>query len=244
MRQTADFPYYNGQPVPVTARGWLILIGSLALGFAALTLAPLFPFPLTIIPVLAFVAIPLIALALVTGRHWTALFGRVGVRQILLMVVFGLLTLAASFGIAIVLSLIMDFTQNPVSESMRSMSGVDFALTLAMTIPQLIGEELLAILPFLAVLWLGVTRMGLPRPMMIVIALVLSSLLFGAAHLPTYGWNWIQALGVIGTARIIMTLAYVVTRNLWVSAGAHILNDWAGFLLVFTFTHAPIGGPA
>ena len=73
------------------------------------------------------------------------------------------------------------------------------------------------------------------------IALLASSLIFGAAHLPTYDWNWTQSLVVIGTARIMLTLAYILTRNLWVSAGAHILNDWAGFVITFEFGHAPIG---
>jgi membrane protease YdiL (CAAX protease family) len=44
----------------------------------------------------------------------------------------------------------------------------------------------------------------------------------------------------IGFARVILTLAYIVTRNLWVSAGAHIINDWTGFFLMFEFGHVPI----
>lgn len=29
--------------------------------------------------------------------------------------------------------------------------------------------------------------------------------------------------------RIVLLLPYVITRNIWVSTGAHILNDWAIF---------------
>ena len=35
-----------------------------------------------------------------------------------------------------------------------------------------------------------------------------------------------QAIVVIGSARIALTLAFIRTKNLWVSAGAHIINDW------------------
>ena len=34
---------------------------------------------------------------------------------------------------------------------------------------------------------------------------------------------------VIGTARMVLTLAWVLTKNIWVSTGAHITNDWLLF---------------
>ncbi|MGD9812090.1 MAG: CPBP family glutamic-type intramembrane protease, partial [Sphingobium sp.] len=48
-------------------------------------------------------------------------------------------------------------------------------------------------------------------------------------HLPTYNWNILQCLILIGGARLVLTLAYIKTKNLWVCTGAHILNDWATF---------------
>lgn len=242
MEPRPDFPFYADRPVTIGGAGWLIILGSVAAAFAALTMLPLRTFPLNLAPVLLFVAIPLIALRATTGPHWTILFRTVGLKQVGLMVAFAVLTLVASFIAALVLSQVMDFNQNPVSDAMSAMTGWQFAGTLAATVPQLLGEELLAVLPFLAILWLCVSQLGLSRRSGIAIALVISSLIFGAAHLPTYGWNWVQALVVIGTARVMLTLAYVVTRNLWVSAGAHIINDWTGFLSVFWLGHIPIGG--
>lgn len=37
---------------------------------------------------------------------------------------------------------------------------------------------------------------------------------------------------MIGTSRVVLTLAYIVTRKLWVSTLAHILTDWTEFTLV------------
>jgi membrane protease YdiL (CAAX protease family) len=241
MSDRPDFPYYAGRPVALDGRAWLILMASLALALAVLVMLPLRGFPQDLIPAVLFVAIPLAALRMVAGRHWTALFRPVGLRQVGQMVLFAVLALAGSIAMGLVLSKLFTFSPNRVSEAIGAMSGAELVARLIPTIPQLVGEELLGILPFLAVLWLCVTRLGLPRRAGIAVALVASALIFGAAHLPTYDWNWGQALLGIGTARVILTLAYIASRNLWVSAGAHILNDWTGFMFAFTAGHAPIG---
>ena len=241
MATLPDFPYYSGRPVLLGGKAWLILMAALAVAFSALTLIPTQGFPHSLIPSLLFLFIPLFALWWVAGPHWTALFRRVGLRQIGQMVLFALLTLVGSMAAALLLSQLATFSHNPVSVAFGEMSTRDLIARLIPTIPQLIGEELLGILPFLAVLWLCVTRLGLSRKVGIWIGLIVSALIFGAAHLPTYEWNWAQALIGIGSARVLLTLAYIVTRNLWVSSGAHILNDWSGFLFAFAVGHAPIG---
>lgn len=241
MSDKPDFPFYAGRPILLEGQQWLILMGALCLGFAALTLLPLQDFPQNLVPALLFLCIPLLALRWVAGAHWTALFRPVGIRQVGLMIFFGFLTLVGSIVAGFVLSMFVSFSQNPISNSFASMTTLDLVERLIPTIPQLIGEELVGILPFLAVLWLCVTRLGLSRRLGIVIALMISSLIFGAAHLPTYDWHWGQALIGIGSARVFLTLAFIATRNLWVSAGAHILNDWSGFLFTFAAGHLPMG---
>jgi membrane protease YdiL (CAAX protease family) len=91
---------------------------------------------------------------------------------------------------------------------------------------QLLGEEVISILPFLALLTLFTQRFGVSRRVAIVGAWLLSALLFGLAHLPTYGWNLVQCILIIGSARLVLTLPWIMTKNLWVSTGAHVLNDW------------------
>jgi hypothetical protein len=56
-------------------------------------------------------------------------------------------------------------------------------------------------------------------------AFVPAILLFGQAHLPTYNWNLVQCIAIIGSARPVLTLPWIMTKNLWVSTGAHVLND-------------------
>jgi membrane protease YdiL (CAAX protease family) len=237
MAATPDLPYYAGSPVQVQAGGWLVILAGVALGFAALVAIPADDFPATLVPALLFAIIPLFALAAVTGRHWTALFRHVGPRQVGQMLLFAVATVAVSIAAGLIVSSTVGTNHNPIIAGLQAMSWGEMAVALIPTLPQLLGEELLTILPLLALLWLFHTRLGLSRNASVVVAVLGSSLLFGAAHLPTYGWNWAQALGVIGTARIVLTLAYVWTRNIWVSTGAHVINDWSEF----AFAHATAG---
>ena len=93
------------------------------------------------------------------------------------------------------------------------------------------GEEVFTILPFLAVMAFLHSR-GTSRRTSILVAWLVTAVWFGAAHLPTYDWNLGQAIIVIGAARLVLTLAFIRTKNLWVSFGAHVLNDWVTFTLV------------
>ncbi|SFF57560.1 hypothetical protein SAMN05216566_13322 [Aureimonas phyllosphaerae] len=44
-----------------------------------------------------------------------------------------------------------------------------------------------------------------------------------------------------GTARLVLTAAYLRTGNLWVLSGAHILNDWSIFAVGYAGSHLPTG---
>lgn len=241
MTERKDLPFYNGQPVEVSGRGWLIVLLATALGFVALVNVPLRDFPLNFIPAILFVALPLGTLAMVAGPHWTALFGRYGIKQFGQSLGFGVLTIVVSFIAGLLLSLVAPMTANPVFDTLSALGPAGIAAFLARTFIQLVGEELTTILPLLAVLWLCVSRFGLSWRTGIIIAVIISTVWFAALHLPTYNWNILQCLGIIGTARVVLTLSYLVTRNLWVSAGAHIINDWTLFFISFAGSHVPIG---
>lgn len=97
----------------------------------------------------------------------------------------------------------------------------------------LFGEELLTILPFLIILKLGVQQFNLSRKSSLLLAWLLTSLIFASLHFPTYNWNILQTVLTIGTARLILTFSYIKTKNIWVSFIVHLLNDWVLFGLAF-----------
>jgi membrane protease YdiL (CAAX protease family) len=234
---TGDLPYYDGQPVRLSAPQWLFVLAALAVAFAVLMLsgASFGNGAGRLIPALLFVALPLLALATVAGRHWRALFRRGRLREIGWMIVFALLNVVVSISVALVVRTLTTTTTNPANALLEAASGGERVAFFAATLPQLLGEELLTILPLLALLSFLHAGLGWSRRRALIAAALLSALLFALAHLPTYGWNLLQCVAIIGSARLVLTAAYLRTRNLWVSTGAHVLNDWlllAGPLLL------------
>jgi hypothetical protein len=202
-----------------------------AAGFAVLV-API-PWPAgplgAMIPAVLFPLIPLAALAQVAPGHWKAIFGKVGRRELRLMLGFALLNIVVSMSVGAIVRAVADVTPNAATALLSGMDTAGRIAYFAKTVPQLFGEEVVTILPFLAVLTLLSAGFGVGRKAAIVGAWLISSLLFGLIHLPTYDWNLIQCVVVIGTARMVLTLAWILTKNIWVSTGAHITNDWLLF---------------
>ncbi len=224
-----DFPFYNGQPLALGASRWCVVLLAAALGFAALYL----PMPAAwgawgaMVPAILFPLIPLLALRAVAGPHWQVLFQRVGWPGMGLAVGVALLNIVVTVAVAMLVTrLFGEGVSNPVFKALDGMGTGERMALFARTIPQLVGEEIITVLPFLAVLtWLS-GRLGVARGWAIVGAWLASALLFGALHLPTYGWNVAQCLLVIGSARLVLSLAYLRSKNLAVSTIAHIVNDW------------------
>jgi hypothetical protein len=226
-----DFPFYNGAPVGLSVWQWLFLLAAVAIGFAVLV-API-PWPAgplgAMIPAVLFPLIPMLALAQVAPGHWTSLFGKVGGRELRLMLGFALLNIVVTMSVGTIVYVLTDVTSNAAAAQLDGMDTAGRIAFFAKTVPQLFGEELVTLLPFLAVLALLSNRFGVSRKGAIVGAWLVSSLIFGLIHLPTYDWNLIQCIVVIGTARMVLTLAWILTKNVWVSTGAHIINDWLLF---------------
>jgi membrane protease YdiL (CAAX protease family) len=223
-----DFPYYKGVPVRISGPQWLCVIAAVAVAFLALVLP--IPWPggafAPLIPAILFAAIPLAALARVAPGHWKAIFGRVGGRELRLMLGFALLNIVVSMSVGGIVRAFTEVTPNAAAEMLSGMDATGRVLFFAKTIPQLFGEELVTILPFLALLYLLVNRFGVGRRSAVIGAWLISAFVFGLIHLPTYDWNLIQCVVIIGAARLMLTLPYILTKNIWVSTGAHIINDW------------------
>jgi len=226
-----DFPFYNDQPTAVSGWRWLAVIGGVVAGAAA-DLFVLVPGPTwlgVLVRAILFAGIPLTIYALAVPNHWNVIFRLVGLRDVGLMIGIAVANVVATFGVGLLVSSALHLSANPMGGAIRSLSLGDRLLTFAAMVPQLFGEEIFTILPLLAILWLAVNKLHLPRWAGITIAWIGSAVIFALLHLPTYNWNLLQCLVVIGTARLILSLAYLLTKNIWVSTGAHVLNDWTLF---------------
>lgn len=179
-----DFPYYNGQPVAISAAQWLFIM----LMVLVAILVVILPVPWfsgaagQFIPALLMVVLPLTALAKVTPAYWTAIFKAVTWRDVGLMAGFALLNILLTFMVGWLVFKLTAVNSNPAISLLPHMSSVDRLLFFIKTIPQLLGEELITILPFLAILFFGSRYAGLSRKSAIILAWLLSSLLFALVH--------------------------------------------------------------
>lgn len=240
-RDGADFPYYNGVPVELSVVKWIIVWLSVAAGIAAIMFIPSANNLGALVPRTLFVVIPLAVLALVAGRAWTAIFRRVRLVDVGNMFFFAALNIVLTFVIGGIVSLIFPVAPNATIAGAGAGGVVDTIALYVGSGIQLIGEEIFVVLPFLALMYFLFAKAGLSRKTAVILAWIISAVWFGAAHLPTYDWNWVQAIVIIGSARIALTLAFIRTKNLWVSAGAHIINDWV-FITASVIGAAAVAG--
>ena len=239
--RSSDLPYYSGLPVRIGGGGWLLILAAVVVAFLQLALWKPESVPLAYVSALLLPVLPLLALMAATGWRAPALFRSVGFKAVLIALAFALLTILCSFAAGALLAQVMPMTSNPNLAGIGDESTADLLVFLGRAGIQLVGEEVVTILPLLAVLWFCTERLKMPRTVALAAAVLISTVWFAALHLPTYNWNWVQCLATIGTARIVLTLAFLVTRNLWVSSIAHIANDWSLFFIAFVGGHAPVG---
>lgn len=230
---TGDFPFYNGRPTPISKLQWLFVVAMVVVGFLLLALPIDWPGGAfgQFIPALLLPGLPLAALAYVAPGHWRAIFGKVRGREVKLMLGFAMLNVVVSMSVGAIVHALTEVTPNAATAQLGDLDTAGRIAFFAKTLPQLFGEEVITLLPFLALMqWLS-SGFGLGRKGAIIGAWLVSSLVFGLIHLPTYDWNWVQCLVVIGSARMVLTLAWIMTKNIWVSTGAHIINDWLLFAM-------------
>ena len=229
---SGDFQFYNGSPASLSGGQWLLLMASVAVAFLLLAVPIDWPGGAALgqfIPAILFPAIPLATLAFIAPGHWRSIFGKVGAREIRLMIGFAILNLVVSMMVGSVVSTLTTVTPNASTAGLGALDTAGQIAFFGKTLPQLLGEEVMTLLPFLALMHLFAIRFGSGRKAAIIGAWVLSSLVFGLLHLPTYDWNWTQCIVIIGSARMVLTLPWILTKNIWVSTGAHIINDWLLF---------------
>jgi uncharacterized protein len=235
-----EFPYNHGGSNTISTSGWLLVAAGVVTGFLALVI----PLPFTDnlftgwLRVLLFVGLPLLALRMASPSSWTAIFSRIGLREVKLMFVFALLNIVISMAVGVAVKFFGTVTANAGIADAAQLGGAQLANFFAKVAVQLLGEELMTILPFLAILALSRKLTGMGRNAALIVAWLASAVAFGLVHLPTYDWNFIQCVVVIGSARLVLTWAYIWSKNIWVSTGAHIINDWT--LIAVTTFLAPL----
>ncbi|MHC9085522.1 CPBP family intramembrane glutamic endopeptidase [Luteimonas sp. RIT-PG2_3] len=228
MRPIDAFPFQPGGPAAFDIRDCAVVLLACALAFAALLDIPR-AWPGALggwAAAVTFVVVQLAGLAIAVGAHWRTLFNRPTRRDVLFAL--GLLPFVSLLPAAVAFLVVgsPNLVANPALQAFGTMAPAVAANAFAATAVQLLGEELITILPLLCLLAL-LQRAGLRPWLAIGLSWLATSLAFGALHLSTYGWHMGQALLVIGTARLVLTGVFLLTRNVWASTITHIANDGA-----------------
>ena len=158
------------------------------------------------------------------------LFYRPTWRDVALSLALAPAALAVSAVVAIALSSVSATAGNPAIEALAHSPTHQTAAVLASVPPQLLGEELITVVVLLASI-AALLRLGASRRASIVGGWLISAVVFGALHLPTYQWHVLQVILVIGSSRLVLSLPYLWTRNVWVSTLTHVTLD--GSIIAF-----------
>jgi hypothetical protein len=230
-RDGVDFPYYNGVPVSLSVGQWILVWAAVAVGLAVIYFVPQVNNFEALIPRILLSVIPLAVLALVTRQYWTVIFRKLRPADFLLIIVFAALNLLIAFAMGLMVKAVFGAASDAaVASGFKNASVPDIIAFYVGTAVQIVGEEIFTILPFLALMFFFFAKARLPRKTTIILAWMISAVWFGLAHLPAYHWNLAQVLFVQGVSRLVLSLAFIRTKNLWVSFGTHLLYDWTTFM--------------
>nr|WP_302685362.1 CPBP family intramembrane glutamic endopeptidase [Latilactobacillus fuchuensis] len=98
----------------------------------------------------------------------------------------------------------------------------------------LFWEELISLIPLLAMM-AGLKALGVSRKISIILSTIVTSILFGALHLPSYQWNVPMVFTSIVFLRLILDVLYLKTKNIWLTYVTHLLYDSFVFALPLIF---------
>lgn len=119
----------------------------------------------------------------------------------------------------------MDVSTNPIFGLIDEGNILEFFIS---SVIQFITEEIIFIIPFLFVM----NKFDFKsEKLKIIVAVIVSSVIFGLMHLSTYNFNFLQAILIISIIRIGLTMSYIISKNLTVTYLVHIIYDW-GIILI------------
>lgn len=175
-----------------------------------------------IIMALAVSVISLLSLVIVDRYFIVKIFLPLKRRDLLYIIIgIGFSIIAVVVSSIVVTKLGIKSDVNPIFEVLTPDNFKSFFIS---TLIQFIAEEIIFIIPFLFV----INKMKSENKILkTILAIILSSVIFGAMHLSTYNYNILQAVLIISIIRTGLSMSYVLSKNLTVTYLIHIIYDWS-----------------
>lgn len=139
--------------------------------------------------------------------------------------------LVQSFSLALIFKYLFhfNFASNPATGILNSNNIIDFIKHILMIITSLVGEELIVLVPVCIVIYY-IKKTGVSNTPAMIIASILSAVLFGAMHYTTYQGNLVQ-IAVIGLARLPFNWVAFKSNSVTGSVITHCAFDISTFML-------------
>lgn len=175
-------------------------------------------------------AISLLSLLLIDKKFIKKIFLPIKAKDVLYIIIgLGFSLIAIVISSILVQKLGIDGSKNPIFDVLTEDNFKSFFLS---TLIQFIAEEIIFIIPFLFVINKVKIENNIVKT---ILAILVSSIIFGAMHLSTYDFNILQAVLIISIIRTGLSMSYVISKNLSVTYIIHIIYDWT---LIFIYIAA------
>lgn len=175
-------------------------------------------------------AISLLSLLLIDKKFIKKIFLPIRAKDVLYIIIgLGFSIIAIVISSILVQKLGIEGSNNPIFDVLTEDNFKSFFLS---TLIQFIAEEIIFIIPFLFV----INKVKIENNIIkTILAILISSIIFGAMHLSTYDFNILQAVLIISIIRTGLSMSYVISKNLSVTYIIHIIYDWT---LIFIYIAA------
>ena len=214
-----DLPLLNDDPRFTTRNVVILLIGFLIAAAIPFIIPPtgngflkaiLITFP------------PLLAVIYVFKDDMSNIFRMPKPRDILIVII--------GFILMFVVSMIANIIGGALGLTALADSSVNGSplLLILRAVIQLVGEELIKFIPLIILTAYLYKSIG--RKAAIIVAIIISQIIFALFHIPAYGFSILFLLVHIGLSSIVLPFVYIKTKNLVLCYIIHLINDLWAFL--------------
>lgn len=175
-------------------------------------------------------AISILSLLTIDKKFIKKIFLPIRAKDVLYIIIgLGFSLIAIVISSILVQKLGIEGSNNPIFDVLTEDNFKSFFLS---TLIQFIAEEIIFIIPFLFI----INKVKIENNIIkTILAILISSIIFGAMHLSTYDFNILQAVLIISIIRTGLSMSYVISKNLSVTYIIHIIYDWT---LIFIYIAA------
>lgn len=235
FNKNGDFPFYNNKPFKLSLGKWIIwVVATIGAYFIFSGVGLKFFYKDLVIhktPTelsLLLLGVMVVTFVLIFGSFWfvskghlNTLFKKVNKSMVLHSILVGIIGLVV---VGVYNYFLIEQTLHIKTYSDIAVQDIN-VFHFFQIVVQLIAEEMWTIVPFLFVLFVMNKISKENRKLSIIVAWIVSSIIFALYHITSYNNDVLQVLLLIMPSRLILTYSYLKYKNVWASYITHLSYD-------------------